>query len=385
MKILIIGAERADEFAEAARMAARGHDVTVVNPVRNPAMEPRIAELQAQGGRFLQQRVEDLPADEMFDMIREDYPVGPLLEPNERLGRLAPGGRWHVVTEAEEIAETLVSLGPRRGIQRPTLTEFAPFHEGAPMSGWTRGLTRFSIIFRRSKPRILTLANFRRPAGMTDAMVNDLLARLNQQLGRLWDRLAPTRAAGAPGGQIIEPLFNILKGNVAEILSDPIVQDVLATVRQTYPEAQLFRRTRMRLALPDGTFTDPLLFSDGIIGRISNGNLEVLAVFEVKAGARGGAEAQTQVFEWIERRLTDNSELVLSDGRSFRYDPSAAGDGRVINLAASDRYLIPTRGAERFGLQSGDQIAAEAIRKVLPYSTAEINYLCRRLLEAATP
>jgi hypothetical protein len=62
----------------------------------------------------------------------------------------------------------------------------------------------------------------------------------------------------------------------------------------------------------------------------------VLAVFEVKAGFKGGQEATEQIFEWIEGLFTDGSQLILPKGSTF-----TSASGRTWSSKAS----LPTLGS----------------------------------------
>jgi len=105
--VLVVGAETEAEFGYAADVAQAGQPVTVVNPVATEQSQA----FAARGGNFVQSRIEDLPANPSYTMIREDYPfpLGRAFSPTEefaaaRITRLAPGGRWVVVTEDLEFA-----------------------------------------------------------------------------------------------------------------------------------------------------------------------------------------------------------------------------------------------------------------------------------------
>jgi hypothetical protein len=236
-------------------------------------------------------------------------------------------------------------------------------------------------------PPPVRLSGIDRPATYTEQRLNADLQTLNANQAQLWARLAPLRASGAPSGEVNSGLFNILLGNVAEVLSNSAQSRVLTEIQQgtggrtPQPDATIFRGVTVRLMKPDGTLSPSRLFSDNVVGRARGGNLELSAVFEVKAGGRGGAEATSQVFEWIEGRLTDGSVLEVS-GQSYRYAPSETGTGRVVGLAAARRVLITPSGSEQLGSGSSEQIAPTTQRIALPQTAQEIRYLARRALEA---
>ena len=150
--VLVVGAETTGEFAYAEQVAAAGQRVTVVNPARTPQAEA----FAARGGNFVQAPIESLPAEPAYTMIREDYPfpLGRVLAPAEqfaatRLARLAPGGRWVLVTESSEFATTLEAAASRQGA-RVTVRQVPGAHEGTPVSGWPRDPQRFVLIIEKS-------------------------------------------------------------------------------------------------------------------------------------------------------------------------------------------------------------------------------------------
>jgi hypothetical protein len=154
--ILIIGAERPDEFAAAERYGL-SNCVTVSNPRVTPAA--RI--FWSRGGSFWPSPIANLPPDRsQFDEIREHYPypsgrhyVPPLPFLWERLSRLAPGGRWILYTESPRYASLLVAaiayhprLAPRFKVR------FAKLPLGAaPPSGYPQRATRYRLIFKRRR------------------------------------------------------------------------------------------------------------------------------------------------------------------------------------------------------------------------------------------
>src|ERR1700756_4696377 len=70
-KVLLVGAERPDEFADAMRLVRRGHEVVVVNPRASLAARG----FAKDGGTFVRTTIECLPlALGSFDLICENYP-----------------------------------------------------------------------------------------------------------------------------------------------------------------------------------------------------------------------------------------------------------------------------------------------------------------------
>lgn len=150
--VLVVGAERADEFAYADDLMAHGQQVTVVNPTVTDEAQA----FAERGGNFVRGRVEDLPEGQQYTTIREDFPfpLGRAFQPTSefataRLDRLAPGGRWVVVTESSEFSTTLQSTVIGRPDIRVTTREIPLFHEGTPQSDWPREARRFVLIFER--------------------------------------------------------------------------------------------------------------------------------------------------------------------------------------------------------------------------------------------
>ncbi len=208
-----------------------------------------------------------------------------------------------------------------------------------------------------------------------------LLSRIDTGL---FDRLGKLRQRGLSGSQIIEPLFNILKGNIGEILSTDIQNRHLARVRTKFSDAQIYTGIRARQR-PGIAST---LFTDNIIATKSGDFLYIHAVFEVKSGPTGGAEAQTQVHRWIERNL-DTGFQIRVDGEWFTYKPARRAEGtrppQAFALARGSRVLISPEGTERLGLGSDDQVATNVYREALPQTAAEISYLARLVLEQLVP
>ena len=93
----------------------------------------------ARGGDFQAMPIE-LPMRPNFNVIREDYPnpLGRIFEGNrafvaERVGRLAPDGRWTVLTEDREWAGIVESFARERGMT-VTTHQIPTFHEATPRS-----------------------------------------------------------------------------------------------------------------------------------------------------------------------------------------------------------------------------------------------------------
>jgi hypothetical protein len=222
---------------------------------------------------------------------------------------------------------------------------------------------------------------------------------------RLWERLGrllaePPDAGAASLGllrrQVSAGRFRILKGNLSEIFSIPIQRAELARISKTHPGALLVSGVRVRL-MRDGKLSEIKLFSDNIIIVKKGNRVQVLAVFEVKAGFKGGQEATEQIFEWIEGRFTDGSQLILPRGStytsasgrtwtsknelSFTWKPSNADVPTITGLAsAGERHLITARGSSALGVDSGMGVASRVTRHELPQTSAELDYLCADIL-----
>jgi hypothetical protein len=155
--VLFVGAERADEFADATRLLCQGHDVMVINPRESAAART----FRRAGGTFVRARIEQLPpACCYFDVICENYPypsgrhyVPPRAFAVARLARLAPGGRWVLFTEAPRFATLLKAVGDYdKAVQRRFrvgLSSLSPSE--APPSAYPSASTRFRLIFERRR------------------------------------------------------------------------------------------------------------------------------------------------------------------------------------------------------------------------------------------
>jgi hypothetical protein len=155
--VLLVGAERPDEFRDALRLIRRGHDVMVVNPRETAAS----GEFQRLGGSFVGTRIEELPlACRCFDLICENYPypsgehyVPPGAFALARLSRLACGGRWILFTEAARFATLLKMVVEHdvapQGRFSVAMSSVSP-HE-APPSAYPRAESRFRLIFERRR------------------------------------------------------------------------------------------------------------------------------------------------------------------------------------------------------------------------------------------
>jgi hypothetical protein len=153
-RVLFVGAERRDEFSHALRLADASHDVMVVNPRETLSARS----FRRAGGRFVRTSVERLPLEHcQFDLICENYPypsgrnyVPPRPFVVARLLRLAPCGRWMIVTESARLASLLkAAVDYDLDLQRRysvTLKE-VPTSQ-APPSAYPSVSTRYRLVFR---------------------------------------------------------------------------------------------------------------------------------------------------------------------------------------------------------------------------------------------
>lgn len=260
--------------------------------------------------------------------------------------------------------------------------------------------------------RPVNIGDIPRPARLTDDVVRKLLGdlirdnreKLTERLGKFFARTPTDPIEAALFRARINPgHFRILKGNVAEILGMPLQRQVLAEIIKKTPEfknARILSGIRFRIK-GDKDLSRALLFTDNVVAVESKGNLFIVGVFEVKSGYRGGSEATEQVFDWIEKRVTDGSELVIPAGskviaadgtevvvkkeRTFRYDPDGEGTGRVIWLQRAERHLITTKGVSALGMNSAMQIAAPVSRRELELASDEIDYLVGQIFATYFP
>ena len=253
------------------------------------------------------------------------------------------------------------------------------------------------LVVREAPP--LNLLDIPRPAAYGDELLR-AQREVALKSDRLWERLAkladePQDAGAASLGlwrrRVSAGRFRILKGNLAEIFSLPIQRAELARIAKQHPTALLVSGVKVRLM--QGKKLSPLkLFSDNIVIVKRGNRVEIKAVFEVKAGFKGGQEATEQIFDWIEGRFTDGSQLVLPKGTrltaangrtwttktelAFTWKPGSKDVPTVTGLAsAAERHLITARGSSTLGVDSVMGVASKVVRHELQQSSAELDYL----------
>jgi len=159
-------------------------------------------------------------------------------------------------------------------------------------------------------------------------------------------------------GQISEPHFWKLKGEITEMLCKQVKLDYLAEVRKTYPKAQLFENVMaVTMKTREGAKTTtkaPRQIWDGIIAVPSKNGLKILKVFEIKSGLKGFDEALGQVRQTHMNRFVskgDELHLVLNDGTSMVYKLGDAGKTSIkmdesVNIMlnpAGESWMMPNQ------------------------------------------
>jgi hypothetical protein len=153
-RVLLVGAERPDEFQDAFQLLRRGFEVTVVNPRTSQAARS----FRRHGGCFLPATIESLPPElAKFDLICEHYPypTGRYFVPaadfaRARLTRLARGGCWVLFTESARYARQLTAALEEGAARREFSLRLALVPENlAPASSYPPVKTRLRLIFQR--------------------------------------------------------------------------------------------------------------------------------------------------------------------------------------------------------------------------------------------
>jgi hypothetical protein len=289
--------------------------------------------------------------------FRPEYPDLQQRYEHYRLGRTnpAPPGRWVKLARDSNRTALLAVLGPNLG------DEVEPDNP--------------------NEADVLRLSELQRPAGYSQEQLRADLELLRRYPGALDARLTKIPQDQLQLGEFSGGYARIAAGNVGEALAEPVLQLRLAQLRAQYPDAQIFRNLRMRVPIGSAVgggvqLSQPLLFSDGLIARVTGSGLstaglmfQILYVQEVKSGGHGGQEGTEQVFEWIEGRLGDGARLVLEDGREFEYNPVQAGGVR--GLMSAPRGLVTGLGVGHLGAAGSMGVAATVDRIELGAGAAQ--------------
>jgi hypothetical protein len=379
---LVIGGSEA-QVGWGLELLDAGRRTTLLAPARTAAVDA----FEASHGRFVQGGLIDLPAGYQCSVAREEL-FGAVASADasglvaERVARLRQGGQWVLVTDSAELAERLAQVAPQPGT-RIWATELTTISGTTPVR-------RHVVVLARPRPTTMTaLASIAQPAGLTGPALAQQLALLtsSSNLGRLQRKLAHVWHQGlVEGGQVGEWVMRNLTGNIGEIFADGYKEQVrVGRVTAGEAGATLHRDIR-RIDAVTGQSKE---FTDDIVGVVRDGNLHVLDVFEVKAGPRGGQEAATQLFEWMENTLQEGDRIVVG-GRAYVYNPRGTGPGRVVGLGSARRHIVTAKGAEAAGRHTADTIAAEVVRSTLRFgdrdlNAAHIRYLARKVIEGLPP
>ncbi len=211
------------------------------------------------------------------------------------------------------------------------------------------------------------------PAGYDPTRQHQDLAALRAGSSTLTDRLSNLEFDPITSLSIGVGHQSILQGNVAEVLARPLLEQAQQGLRQTEPNAQLFLGVTAQLRMSDGSWTRPLLFTDGIIGVIEPAGLRVLRIAEVKSGAEGGVQGQEQVHRWIEAHSTVGLRILLPGvARAFEYSDTKR---EVLDLTRAPRMVIVPSDARFAGARSGHGTTAPVVRIRMAQSSVEIAYL----------
>lgn len=248
--------------------------------------------------------------------------------------------------------------------------------------------------------RPVNLIDIPRPAGYSDELLTRHFEEVLKQAEKATERLEKFFAAERSSDPVLSFLarrkvkgghFRILKGNVAEILSMKIQREIFTSIARKYPGAKLISGVRLR-AMEAGKLSPVRLFTDNVIAVERQGKLEILAVFEVKSGYRGGQEATEQVFEWVERIIEDGSQFVLPKGavissadgttailkkeRLFTYKPTDRTAPEVTSLLRAQRFVITAKGVSHLGMDSAMRTAPDITRLELEVTAEQLDFLC---------
>lgn len=250
--------------------------------------------------------------------------------------------------------------------------------------------------------RLVNLMEIPRTVGMTEEATRQYLTRVLRNR-KLFERLDPfleqlQKAEGVERQLLLRKVsagyYRILKGNLGEVLSRDLQLGILKDIAAREPSARIISGIKVRL-FQNNKLGKELLFSDNIIAVQRGRDLHILGVMEVKAGYRGHAEATAQIFEWLEGRLDEGSQLIIPPGATaiaadgtesavragaFTYAPGTKQAGQVKLLFSADRHLFVADGVSHVGMDSGLNVATNVHSHSLGVSSADIDWLTGQVL-----
>lgn len=217
------------------------------------------------------------------------------------------------------------------------------------------------------------------PAGYTPARQQQDLQALQAQPGTVTNRMGNMLSAPETDMSLSAGHFSILQGNVGEALARPLLEQALLEAQKKNPNARLYLGARAQLFRHDGSLTEPVLFTDGLIASVEAGGLRLLGVAEIKSGTLGGVQGQEQVHRWIEAHSTSGLIIHLPGmARTFEYSENKR---EVLGLTTAPRLLIAPSDAQFAGQASGHRSTAPIVKLNLPQSAAEVHHLTRMVAQ----
>ncbi len=228
-------------------------------------------------------------------------------------------------------------------------------------------------------PAIIDVSTIQMPPGYSPQDLARDLELLRDRPDLLLAHLNRMTESPIDGNEINIGHYNILKGNVAELLSLPRRLEALEEVRRHHPDAELYSGVTARFYQLDGTLTGPVAFSDDIIASARFEGLVLHRLFEVKSGSQGGAQATEQVHRWIEGHATWGMVINLPGiDIDFHYSDTTR---LVRNLTTAPREILSPEGTEHLGMGSADQVVAPVERRSIGRTPEQIAYLTRLVVE----
>jgi hypothetical protein len=347
-----------------ANAFALGPDIVVANNQYQPHTRS--------GQHLLAHEVAHVVQDEATPTLRRDDKPGTGADPAtlESLIRVQPPGfsdaqldsayQRYLVTEKAAADPATWALRQTAGKPRDRLVHLlGPDYARGQRSGTAR------------PP--LDLSSPSAPPGYDPTRQQQDLATLQASGAALTARLGNMQYDPATGMQISAGHQAILQGNVGEALARPLLEQALQDIRKTEPAAQLFLGVTAQLKMADGGWTNPVLFTDGLIGVVDGIVLRVIRVAEIKSGLEGGVQGQEQVHRWIEGHSTSGLRILLPGiARPFEFSETVR---EVRKLTTAARLVVVPSDARFAGARSGHGTTAAIIPMRLSQSSAEISYL----------